>query len=122
MLKNIILRKLKMRIKLKPFKSLMKKMQEALLTQIKKKGKNRSSIAHTPGGSPSEPSLPRHVRPEESPSSLTPGPRATSTPATEARTQSIPRRVFVSTPTHPSPLNQGIPRVEKPVVKIRYKD
>ncbi|MBW0507372.1 hypothetical protein O181_047087 [Austropuccinia psidii MF-1] len=97
------------------------KVQEFLSTKIKKKGKRRSSTTYTPGVSPSEPSLPRNFRPEESTLIPTPGPRATSTPATDARNTSIPRRVFVSTPTHPSPLYQEITRVEKPVVKIRAK-
>ncbi|MBW0494731.1 hypothetical protein O181_034446 [Austropuccinia psidii MF-1] len=88
----------------------------------KKKGKRRSSTTYTPGGNPSEPSLPRHVRPEELLSSPTPVPRATSTPATESTTQSIPRRVFLSTPTHPSSLYQEITRVENTGVKIRAKD
>ncbi|MBW0498224.1 hypothetical protein O181_037939 [Austropuccinia psidii MF-1] len=100
----------------------MKQIQDILLTQNKEKGKRRGSTSYTPGGSPSEPTLPSHVRPEESPSSPTPGPRATSTPSTEARAQYIPRSVFVSTHTHPSPLQKEITRVEKPVAKIRAKD
>ncbi|MBW0499676.1 hypothetical protein O181_039391 [Austropuccinia psidii MF-1] len=100
----------------------MNQMQYFLLTQSKKKRKRRSSTAYTPGGNPSEPSLPGHVRPEELPSSPKLGPRATSTPATESRTQFIPRRVFVNTPKHPSSLYQEITRVEKTVVKIRAKD
>ncbi|MBW0555717.1 hypothetical protein O181_095432 [Austropuccinia psidii MF-1] len=92
---------------------LMKQMQYLLLTQGKKKGKRRQSTSFTPGASPNEPSLPRHVRPEESPISQTPGPRATSTPATESRPPNTPRRVFVSTPTNPSPLQQEIPRKER---------
>ncbi|MBW0556190.1 hypothetical protein O181_095905 [Austropuccinia psidii MF-1] len=68
---------------------------------------------------PSEPSLPRHVRAEESPISPTPGPRETSTPATESRPSNIPRRDFVSTPTHPSPLKQEIPRKERSVLNIK---
>ncbi|MBW0484827.1 hypothetical protein O181_024542 [Austropuccinia psidii MF-1] len=79
--------------------SLMKQMQDILLTKNKKKGKRRGSEFYTPGASASEPTLPSHVRPEESPSSPTPGPRATSTPATEARAQSIPRRIFLSKST-----------------------
>ncbi|MBW0558383.1 hypothetical protein O181_098098 [Austropuccinia psidii MF-1] len=69
-----------------------------------------------------EPTLPRHVRPEDLPISPTPGPRGTSTPATEPRTQNIPRRVFVTTPNDPSPLQQKVPRQERPVVKIKAKD
>ncbi|MBW0485711.1 hypothetical protein O181_025426 [Austropuccinia psidii MF-1] len=83
--------------------------------------KEQSYTAYTPGGSPSEPSLPRPVRPETSPSLLIPGPRPTSTPATEARTQSIRRRVFASTPTHPRTLHQEITRFYNPIVKLRDK-
>ncbi|MBW0509423.1 hypothetical protein O181_049138 [Austropuccinia psidii MF-1] len=90
--------------------SLMKQMQDLLLTQSKKKGKRKQSTTFTPGGSPIESTLPRHVRPEESPISPTPVPRATSTPVTEQRSQNAPRRVFVSTPTHPSPLQQQLSR------------
>ncbi|MBW0475422.1 hypothetical protein O181_015137 [Austropuccinia psidii MF-1] len=79
--------------------------------------KKRPSKSYTPGGSPSEPSLPRHVRKEDLPSLPTSGTRATSTPATAAKTQSITRRVFVYTPKHPSSLNQEITRVEKHIVK-----
>ncbi|MBW0588259.1 hypothetical protein O181_127974 [Austropuccinia psidii MF-1] len=89
------------------------KLQDTINNLSKKKGKRRGSTSYTPGASPSEPSLPRHVRPEESPISPTPGPRATSTPATESRPSNIPRRVFVSTPTNPSPLQQAIPRKER---------
>ncbi|MBW0527418.1 hypothetical protein O181_067133 [Austropuccinia psidii MF-1] len=84
--------------------SLMKQMQDLLLTQRKKKGKIREQTPYTPGASPSESTLPRHVRPEDSQISPTPGPRATSTTATEPRTQNISRRGFVTTPNNPSPL------------------
>ncbi|MBW0568057.1 hypothetical protein O181_107772 [Austropuccinia psidii MF-1] len=97
-------------------------MQDLLLTQNKKKEKRREQTSYTPGASPSESTLPRHVRPEDSPISPTPGPRATSTPETEPRTQNIPRRVFVTTPNNPSPLQQKAPRQERPVVKINAKD
>ncbi|MBW0483487.1 hypothetical protein O181_023202 [Austropuccinia psidii MF-1] len=100
----------------------MKQMQELLITQRKKKGKGRQQTSYTPGASPSEPTLPRHVRPEDSPMSPTPGPRATSTPETEPRTQNIPMGFFVTTPNIPSPLQQICPRQEKPVVKIKAKD
>ncbi|MBW0464568.1 hypothetical protein O181_004283 [Austropuccinia psidii MF-1] len=102
--------------------SLMKKFQDLLLTQSKNKEKIREQTSYTPGASPSEPTLPRNVRPEDSPISPTPGPRATSTPATEPRALSIPRRVFVITPNNPSPLQQKFPRQERPVVIIRAKD
>ncbi|MBW0479464.1 hypothetical protein O181_019179 [Austropuccinia psidii MF-1] len=67
--------------------SLMKQMQDIILNQSKKKGKRRGSTSYKPGGSPSKLTLPRHVRLEESLSSHTPGPRATSTPETEPRPQ-----------------------------------
>ncbi|MBW0564902.1 hypothetical protein O181_104617 [Austropuccinia psidii MF-1] len=75
--------------------SLMKQMQDLLLTKSKKKGKRREQTSYTPGASPSEPTLPRHVRPEDSPISPTPGPRATSTPKTEQRSQSIKEKKFI---------------------------
>ncbi|MBW0491626.1 hypothetical protein O181_031341 [Austropuccinia psidii MF-1] len=102
--------------------SLMKKMQDLLLTQRNKKVKRRKQKSYTPGASPSEPKLPRHVRPADSPISPTPGPRATSTLAKEPRTQNIPRKVFVTTPNSPSLLQQKVPRQERPVVKIQAKD
>ncbi|MBW0571538.1 hypothetical protein O181_111253 [Austropuccinia psidii MF-1] len=71
---------------------------------------------------PIEPTLQTHVRAEESPSSPTPGPRATSTPETEPRAQPHQRREFFSTPTNPSPLQHKILRKERPVVKIKAKD
>ncbi|MBW0556932.1 hypothetical protein O181_096647 [Austropuccinia psidii MF-1] len=84
--------------------------------------KRRQSKSFTPGASPSEPTLPRHLRPEESPSSPTPGPRATSTPETEPRPQPHQRRAFFSTPTNPSPLQHQTFRHERPAVKIKAKD
>ncbi|MBW0532659.1 hypothetical protein O181_072374 [Austropuccinia psidii MF-1] len=78
--------------------------------------------SYTPADSPSEPTLPRHVRPEDSPISPTPGPRETSTPETQPRTQNIPMGSFVTTPNIPSPLQQIVPRQERPVVKIKAKD
>ncbi|MBW0573611.1 hypothetical protein O181_113326 [Austropuccinia psidii MF-1] len=98
------------------------KLQDTINNLSKKKGKRRGSTSYTPGASPSEPSLPRHFRPEESPISPTPVPRETSTPATESRPSNIPRIVFVLTPTHPSPLQQEIPRKERSVVKIKAKN
>ncbi|MBW0563426.1 hypothetical protein O181_103141 [Austropuccinia psidii MF-1] len=97
-------------------------MQDLLLTKGKKKGKRRQSTSFTPGASPSEPSLTRHDRPEESPISPTPGRRATSTPATEPRSSNVVRKVLVSTPTHPSPLHQEIPRQERSLVKRKPKN
>ncbi|MBW0503885.1 hypothetical protein O181_043600 [Austropuccinia psidii MF-1] len=96
-------------------------MQDLLLTQSKSKVKVREQTSYTPGASPSEPTLPRHVRPEDSPISPTPGPRATFTPATEPSTQNIPRRVFVTIPNDPSPLQHKVPRQEIPLVKIKAK-
>ncbi|MBW0537447.1 hypothetical protein O181_077162 [Austropuccinia psidii MF-1] len=55
--------------------SLMKQMQDLLLTQRKKKEKRREKESYTPGASSSEHTLPRHVRPEDSPISPTPGPK-----------------------------------------------
>ncbi|MBW0462425.1 hypothetical protein O181_002140 [Austropuccinia psidii MF-1] len=102
--------------------NLMKQMKDLLSTQGKNKVKRRQSTSYTPGASPSEPSFPKHVRPEESPISPTPGPRAKFTPATESRSSNTPRRVFVSKPTNPSPLQQEIPRKERSVVKIKAKN
>ncbi|MBW0470559.1 hypothetical protein O181_010274 [Austropuccinia psidii MF-1] len=62
-----------------PFLSSTQQMQHIISMQSRKKGQRRGSASYTPGGSPSEPTLPRNVRPEESPLSKTPGPRATST-------------------------------------------
>ncbi|MBW0513699.1 hypothetical protein O181_053414 [Austropuccinia psidii MF-1] len=81
-------------------KSIMIQLKYILLTQRKKKGKRR---------------------PEDSPISPTPGPRATTTPVTEPRAQSIPRRVFINTPNNPSPLPQKASRQERPVVNIKAK-
>ncbi|MBW0521422.1 hypothetical protein O181_061137 [Austropuccinia psidii MF-1] len=69
----------------------MKKMQGFLLSQASKTEKRRQSIANTPRHSPSEPTLPRHIRTEYSQTSPTPGPRGTSTPETEPRINNIPR-------------------------------
>ncbi|MBW0548799.1 hypothetical protein O181_088514 [Austropuccinia psidii MF-1] len=74
------------------------------------------------GNSPSEPTLPRHIRPEDSPISPTPGPRAIYTPETNSRINNIPRRAFVYTPNNPSPLQQQMLKQERPVVKIEAKD
>ncbi|MBW0486911.1 hypothetical protein O181_026626 [Austropuccinia psidii MF-1] len=98
------------------------RLQDTINNLSKKKGKRRESTSYTPGASPNEPSLPRHVRPEESPISPTPGPRETSTPATESRPSNITRRFFVSTPTHPSPLKQEIPRKERSLVRVKAKN
>ncbi|MBW0535928.1 hypothetical protein O181_075643 [Austropuccinia psidii MF-1] len=84
--------------------SLMKQIQDLLLTQSQKKGKRREQTSYTPGASPSEPTLTRHVRPEDSQISPTPGPRATSTSKTEQRSQSIQKKVT------------------SPIVKRRAKD
>ncbi|MBW0543167.1 hypothetical protein O181_082882 [Austropuccinia psidii MF-1] len=101
--------------------SFMKQMQDFLI-QTSKKGKRRQSMPNTPGNSPSEPTLWRHIRPEDSPISSTLGPRATSTPETEPRINNIPRRAFVSTHNNPRPLQQQVLKQERPVVKIKAKD
>ncbi|MBW0568889.1 hypothetical protein O181_108604 [Austropuccinia psidii MF-1] len=90
--------------------SLMKQIQDLFLIHSKNKGKRREQTSYTPGASPSEPSLPRHVRPEDSPISPTPGPGATSTPKTEQTSQIIPKKLFLSTPNHPIPLQNEIPK------------
>ncbi|MBW0465080.1 hypothetical protein O181_004795 [Austropuccinia psidii MF-1] len=97
-------------------------MQDFLLTKSKKKGKRREQTSYTPGASLSEPTLPRHFRPEDSPISPTPGPRETSTPKTEQISQSVQKKLFLSTPNHPSPLQKEIPKVTSSIVKIRDKD
>ncbi|MBW0519804.1 hypothetical protein O181_059519 [Austropuccinia psidii MF-1] len=102
-------------------KSFMNQMQDFLLSQTSKKGKRRQSITNTPGNSPSEPTLPRHIRPEDSPIPPTPGPTATSTPETDPRIKNIPRRASVSTPNNPGSLQQKVLKQERPVVKIKAK-
>ncbi|MBW0465070.1 hypothetical protein O181_004785 [Austropuccinia psidii MF-1] len=94
---------------------------EDTVEEHKKKENRRGSTSYTPGVSPSEPILPRHVRPEESPSSPTPGPRDTSTKATEPRPQPHQRREFFPTPTNPSPLEHQILIQDRPVVQIKAK-
>ncbi|MBW0553520.1 hypothetical protein O181_093235 [Austropuccinia psidii MF-1] len=59
------------------------KLQDTDKNLSKNQGKRRESESYTPGASLNEPSLPRHVRMEESSISPTPGPRSNSTPATE---------------------------------------
>ncbi|MBW0496528.1 hypothetical protein O181_036243 [Austropuccinia psidii MF-1] len=103
-------------------KIIMKQMQNLLLAQDKEKGNRRQSTTFTPGASPREPTLPTHVRPEDSPSSLTPGPRANSTSPKEKNSQTHKRREFSSIPTYPIPLQQQILRQERLVVKIEAKD
>ncbi|MBW0577374.1 hypothetical protein O181_117089 [Austropuccinia psidii MF-1] len=48
-------------------KNSLSQLQILLTVTKKKKVKRRESTSYTPGTSPSEPTLPRHVRPEESP-------------------------------------------------------
>ncbi|MBW0503180.1 hypothetical protein O181_042895 [Austropuccinia psidii MF-1] len=75
-------------------------MQDLLLTQSKKQRKKKGiKILHTWSQS-----------------------KATSTPATKPRSQNIPRRGFVTKPNTPSPLQQKVPRQDRPVVKIKAKD
>ncbi|MBW0497325.1 hypothetical protein O181_037040 [Austropuccinia psidii MF-1] len=45
--------------------SLVKQMQDLLLKKREKKGKIREQTPYTPGDSLSEPTLQRHVRPED---------------------------------------------------------
>ncbi|MBW0529160.1 hypothetical protein O181_068875 [Austropuccinia psidii MF-1] len=97
-------------------------MHVFLLSQTSKKGKRRQSIPNTPGNSPSEPALPRHIRPEDSPISPKPGPRAKSTPETNPRINNIPSRAFFPTPDSPSTLQQQVLKQERPVVEIKAKD
>ncbi|MBW0592624.1 hypothetical protein O181_132339 [Austropuccinia psidii MF-1] len=97
-------------------------MQDLLLTQSKRKGKRREQTFYKPGASPTEPTLPRHVRPEDSPISPTPVPRTTSTSKTEQRSPTITKKVFLTTPNHSSSLQKEIPKVTSPIVKIRAKD
>ncbi|MBW0501931.1 hypothetical protein O181_041646 [Austropuccinia psidii MF-1] len=96
-------------------------MQEQLLALIKKEGKNKSS-SYPPQNSPldEQTTLPRSFRPHGSPSPY-PRPMATSTPYTEQRKSSLPRRVNISAQT-PTPLHQEISRNTTPIVKIRAKD
>ncbi|MBW0559881.1 hypothetical protein O181_099596 [Austropuccinia psidii MF-1] len=97
------------------------KMQEQLLALIKKEGKNKSS-SYTPQNSPLEEqtTLPRSFRPHGSPSPY-PRPMATSTPYTEQRQNTLPRRVNISSQT-PTPSHQEIPRDTTLIVKIIAKD
>ncbi|MBW0558017.1 hypothetical protein O181_097732 [Austropuccinia psidii MF-1] len=99
----------------------MLEMQAELLALIKKEGKNKSS-SYTPQNSPLEEqtTLPRSFRPHGSPSPY-PRPMATSTPYTEQRQSTLPRRVNISsqilTPSH-----QEISKKTTSIVKIRAKD
>ncbi|MBW0552428.1 hypothetical protein O181_092143 [Austropuccinia psidii MF-1] len=88
--------------------SLMKQMQDLFLNQSKKKGKRKQSTTFTPGGSPIESTLPRHVRPEESPILPTPVPRATSTPVTEQRSKNSPKKSICIHTNSPKPITATI--------------
>ncbi|MBW0578875.1 hypothetical protein O181_118590 [Austropuccinia psidii MF-1] len=96
-------------------------MQEKLLALIKMEGKKKSS-SYTTQNSPLEEqtTLPRSFRQHGS-SSPYPRPLATSTPYTEQRPNTLPRRVNISSQI-PTPLHQEIPRNTTPIVKIRAKD
>ncbi|MBW0515808.1 hypothetical protein O181_055523 [Austropuccinia psidii MF-1] len=98
----------------------MLEMQAELLELIKKEGKNKSS-SYTPQNSPLEEQtrLPRSFRQHGSPSPY-PRPMATSTPYTEQRPSTLPRRVNISSQI-PTTLNQEIPKNITPIVKIRAK-
>ncbi|MBW0583603.1 hypothetical protein O181_123318 [Austropuccinia psidii MF-1] len=97
-------------------------LEDTVEGQYAEEIKRREKTSYTLGASPTEPTLPRHVKPEDSPISPTPGPRETSTPKTEQRSQSIPKKFFLTTPNHPSRLQKEIPKVTSPIVKIRAKD
>ncbi|MBW0462750.1 hypothetical protein O181_002465 [Austropuccinia psidii MF-1] len=101
---------------------MMRKMKDFLLTQSEKKGKGREQVFFTPGAIPSEPTLPRHVRPEYSPILPIPGPRTKFTPETEPKPQNIQRQDFVPKPDSQSTLQQQAPRQEITVVKVKAKD
>ncbi|MBW0578892.1 hypothetical protein O181_118607 [Austropuccinia psidii MF-1] len=96
-------------------------MQEQLLALIKKEVKNKSS-SYAPQNSPLEEqtSLPRSFRQHGSPSHYR-RPMATSTPYSQQRLSTLPRRVNISSQI-PTPLHQEIPRNTTPIVKIRAKD
>ncbi|MBW0495862.1 hypothetical protein O181_035577 [Austropuccinia psidii MF-1] len=96
-------------------------MKEKLLALIKKEGKDKSS-SYTPQNSPLEEKtiLPRSFRPHGSPSPY-PRPMATSTPYTEQRESTLPRRVNISSQI-PTPSHQEMPRNTTPIVEIRAKD
>ncbi|MBW0473579.1 hypothetical protein O181_013294 [Austropuccinia psidii MF-1] len=96
-------------------------MQEQLLELIKKQGKNKSS-SYTPKNSPLEEqtTLPRSFRQHGSPSPY-PRPMATSTPYTEQRPSTLPRRVSISSQIQ-TPLHQEISRNTTSIVKIRAKE
>ncbi|MBW0566806.1 hypothetical protein O181_106521 [Austropuccinia psidii MF-1] len=96
-------------------------MQEELIALIKEEEKNKLS-SYTPQNSPLEEqtTLPRSFRQHGSPSPY-PRPMATSTPYTEQRPSTLPRRVNISSQI-PTPLHQEIPRNTTPIVKIRAKD
>ncbi|MBW0557397.1 hypothetical protein O181_097112 [Austropuccinia psidii MF-1] len=96
-------------------------MQEQLLAPIKKEGKNKLS-SYTPQNGPLEEqaTLPRSFMPYGSPSPY-PRPMETSTPYTEQRQNTLPRRLNISSQI-PAPLHQEIPRNTTPIVKIRGKD
>ncbi|MBW0507147.1 hypothetical protein O181_046862 [Austropuccinia psidii MF-1] len=96
-------------------------MQDVLLSETSRKRKRRQLIQNTPGNSPSEKTLPRHIRPEESPISPTHESRETSTPETEQKIKNAPR-AFVFIPNKPSPLQQKFLNQERPVVKTKAKD
>ncbi|MBW0558987.1 hypothetical protein O181_098702 [Austropuccinia psidii MF-1] len=98
----------------------MKQIQELSLTKRKEKGKRREQTSYIPGAIPSEPILPRHVRPEASP--ISPGSREPSTPKTEERSQSIQKNIVFFTPDPQIPLPDKICKVTSPIFEIRAKD
>ncbi|MBW0578534.1 hypothetical protein O181_118249 [Austropuccinia psidii MF-1] len=99
----------------------MLEMQAELLALIKKEGKNKA-LSYNPQNSPLEEqtTIPRSFSKHGSPSPY-PRPTATSTPYTEQRQNTLPRRVNISSRI-PTPSHQEIPRSTTPIVKIRAKD
>ncbi|MBW0525744.1 hypothetical protein O181_065459 [Austropuccinia psidii MF-1] len=95
-------------------------MQE-LLALIKKEGENKSS-SYNSQNSPLEEqtTVPRSFRQHGSPSPY-PRPVATSTPYTERRQNTLPRRVNIPFQM-PTPSHKEIPRNTTPIIKIRAKD
>ncbi|MBW0518863.1 hypothetical protein O181_058578 [Austropuccinia psidii MF-1] len=82
---------------------LIKQMQELFLTQRKNKQNRQGQKPYTPGACPSEPTLPRHVKPEDSPISPIPGPRPTSTPKTQKKITEYPKEsIFIHIKTSKS--------------------
>ncbi|MBW0471863.1 hypothetical protein O181_011578 [Austropuccinia psidii MF-1] len=99
----------------------MLEVQAELLALINKEGNNELS-SYTPQNIPlaKQTTLPRSFRPHGSPSAY-PRPMATSTPYTEQKQSTLPRRVNISSQI-PTPSHQEIARKTTPMVKIKAKD